>query len=194
MGPLCDQHFTRPPWEYNSEQDKHCPCSFVSSLISSLSFLSVRSTTNLLRYTSPSTFLKRYMFCFVLFLSLSPIAIIRRGFTLEILRYYKFKRKNWLKLLSVMKLFLTFSLSLLQAIEQCLTPTHWTPPGELFKNIDASTLPQRFSFNMLEMTTNKTLRWIWYVAGLENYCIRVSLTITLLIALCAFNHPSSLKP
>ena len=38
--------------------------------------------------------------------------IIRRGFTLETLRFYKFKTKHWLQLVSVMKLFLTTCLSI----------------------------------------------------------------------------------
>ena len=41
-----------------------------------------------------------------------PLAIIRRGFTLETLRFYKFKTKHWLQLVSVMKLFLTTCLSI----------------------------------------------------------------------------------
>ena len=47
-----------------------------------------------------------------------PLAIIRRGFSLETLRFYKFKTKHWLQLLSVMKLFLTLPFSQHQALEQ----------------------------------------------------------------------------
>lgn len=116
----------------------------------SLSFPSVRNPTNLLSYTSISTFLERCMFL----LFLSPTAVLRRGFTLEILRFYKFKREPWLKLLSVLKLFLTSPLNLLQVVEQCLpTLTHWNRLKSFKKNVHASAFPQRFGFDMSEMKT-----------------------------------------
>ena len=46
-----------------------------------------------------------------------PLAIIRRGFTLETLKFCKFKTKHWLQLLSAMKLFLTLPFSQHQALE-----------------------------------------------------------------------------